>query len=151
MASLSENLIWDIRAFIYQHFAETTRAPSVDETATQFDLTHEQAASAFEELHQHHAIFLKPGTHNILMANPFSGIPTEFKVHANNKTYFANCAWDSLGIPAALHLDAEIEATCSQTEEPIQLKIKDGKISNSDALVHFLVPFKDWYNNLIFT
>jgi DNA-binding transcriptional MocR family regulator len=151
MASLSENLIWDIRAFIYQHFAETTRAPSVDETAAQFDLTHEQVASAFEELHQRHAIFLKPGTHNILMANPFSGIPTEFKVHANNKTYFANCAWDSLGIPAALHVDAHIEATCSQSTEPIKLSIKDGQISNSDTLVHFLIPFKDWYNDLLFT
>lgn len=151
MASLSENLVWEIRAFVYQHFVETTRAPTVDETATRWALTEGEAASAYELLHQRHAFFLEPGTHNILMANPFSGIPTKFEVLANDKTYFANCAWDSLGIPAALHVDAEIEATCSQSGDRIHLSIKDGQVSNSDALVHFLVPFKHWYNDLIFT
>jgi hypothetical protein len=72
-------------------------------------------------------------------------------VHANHKTYFANCAWDSLGIPAALHADAQIEAACAQTGEPIRLNIKDGEVSTSKALVHFLVPFRDWYNDLAFT
>ena len=55
------------------------------------------------------------------MANPFSGVETPFKVHANGKSYFANCAWDTLGIPAALHVDAEIEAACAQSGEPIRL------------------------------
>ncbi len=94
----------------------------VDETASHFALTHEEAASAYEELHRRHAIFLKPGTHDILMANPFSGVETPFKVHANNKTYFANCAWDSFGIPAALDVDAEIEAVCAQSGEPDSIK-----------------------------
>ncbi len=100
---MDEKTLWDIRAFVYQHFADTTRAPNVDESAIAFALTHEQAASAYEALHHHHALFLNPGTHDILMANPFSGIETPFRVQANGKTYFANCAWDSLGIPAALH------------------------------------------------
>ena len=143
--------IWDIRAFVYSHFAGTTHAPSVDETAAHFALTHEQAASAYEQLHARHAFFLKPGTHSIRMANPFSGVETQFKVHANDRTYFANCAWDSLGIPAALHADAQIEAVCSQTREPIHLSIKEGRVSNPGVLVHFLVPFKNWYDDLVFT
>ena len=151
MTSLNEGLIWDVRAFAYNHFAKTTHAPSVDETAAQFDLTHEKAASAYEQLHQRHAFFLAPGTHDILMANPFSGIETQFRVYANDQTYFANCAWDSLGIPAALHADAEIDAVCSQSGIPIQLSINDGKVSSPDALVHFLVPFKNWYDDLVFT
>ena len=145
------NNLWEIRAFVYDHFKETTRPPSVDDTAARFDLTNEEAVSAYEELHQRHAFFLNPGTHNILMANPFSAVETPFKVYVNNKTYFANCAWDSLGIPAALHSNAEIEAACSQSNQPIQLNIKDGKVSASDALVHFLVPFREWYNDLVFT
>lgn len=148
---MDENQVWDIRAFVYQHFAETTRAPSVDETAARFGLTHEEAASAYEELHQRHAFFLQPGTHDILMAFPFSGIKTPFKVHANGRTYFANCAWDSLGIPAALHADAEIEAVCAQSGETIHLTVGRRKVHDSDALIHFLVPFKDWYNDLPFT
>jgi hypothetical protein len=145
------NNLWEIRAFVYEHFKETTQPPSVDDTAARFGLPHEEAVSAYEELNQRHAFFLNPGTHNILMANPFSAVETTFKVHADGKTYFANCAWDSLGIPAALHTDAEIEAACSQSEQPIQLNIKGGKVSSSDILVHFLIPFHAWYYDLVFT
>jgi len=148
---MDENLIWEIRAFVYRHFAETTCPPHVDEIAARFALTHEQAVSAYEELHQRHAFFLKPDTHDILMANPFSGVETPFKVYANDKTYFANCAWDSFGIPAALHVDAEVEAACAQSGEPIRLSVADQQIHDSDALVHFLLPFRDWYKDLAFT
>ena len=90
-------------------------------------------------------------THEILMANPFSGVATPFKVHANGRTYFANCAWDSLGIPAALHTDAEIESACVQSGEPIRLRVMNQQAQGSEALVHFLVPFRDWYNDLTYT
>jgi len=148
---MDESLIWDIRAFVYRHFAETAHPATVDETASRFVLTHEQAVSAYEELHRHHAFFLKPSTHDILMANPFSGVETPFKVYTNNKTYFANCAWDSLGIPATLHVDAEVEAGCAQSGEPIRLNVVNQQVQDSDALVHFLLPFRDWYTDLTFT
>ena len=148
---MDENLVWDIRLFVYQHLAETTRPPRIVETAARYRLTLEEAASAYEELHQRHALFLQPDTHEILMANPFSGVETTFRVHTNNKTYFANCAWDSLGIPAALHVDAEVEAECAQSGEPIRLTVSGQQVLDSNALVHFLVPFKDWYGDLPFT
>ena len=85
------------------------------------------------------------------MANPFSGVETPFTVRANGKTYFANCAWDSLGIPAALHSDAEIEASCAQSGEPLHLRVSGGEVRGSEALVHFLIPFRDWYNDLTST
>ncbi len=151
MTTRAEDLLWEIRTFVYHHFAETTRPPAVQETAARFALALDEVASAYEQLHQRHAFFLEPGTHTISMANPFAGIQTQFEVYTNGKTYFANCAWDSLGIPAALHVDAQIKAVCSQTGAPIHLSIKDGQVSNSDVLVHFLVPFKHWYNDLVFT
>jgi len=148
---IDEDKLWEIRAFVYQHFAETARPPLVDETASRFALTHGQAALAYEVLHQRHAFFLEPGTHNVLMANPFSAVETDFKVHSNDKTYFANCAWDSLGIPAALHADAEIQAACAQSGKTIRLMVSRQQVQDSDALVHFLIPFKNWYNDLTFT
>jgi hypothetical protein len=148
---MNEEQLWEIRAFVYQHFAETTRPPRVEESASRFHLTHEAAVSAYEELHRRHALYLKPGTHEVLMANPFSGVETPFRVRANGKTYFANCAWDSLGIPAALHMDAEIEAACAQSGQPIQLRVAGQQVQGSNTLVHFLVPFREWYNDLTFT
>jgi hypothetical protein len=148
---MDEDKLWDIRTFVYSHFAETTCPPLVDETAARFDLTHDEAVSAYERLHQHHALYLKPGTYEILMANPFSGVETPFRVRANGRTYFANCAWDSLGIPAALHADAEIEASCAQGGEPIRVSVTGGQVLSSGALVHFLIPFREWYSDLAFT
>ena len=149
--SLPEQLLWEVRAFVYRTFAETTRAPSVDDTAAALALTREEAATVFEALHNRHAFFLAPGTHDILMANPFSNVETRFHVYTNGKTYFANCAWDSLGISATLHCDANVEAVCAQSRKSITLQVQDGQISESDVLVHFLVPFAHWYDDLVFT
>ncbi|MBK8824878.1 MAG: hypothetical protein IPN58_20435 [Anaerolineales bacterium] len=143
--------IWDVRAFVYQHFADTTHAPSVDETARHFNLSNEEAGEIYKELNNRHAFFLEPETLSIRMANPFSGIPTDFKVHANGKTYFANCAWDMLGIPAALHCDAVIDAVFTKSNEAVQLEIRDGKVTNGELLVHFPVRFAHWYDDLVFT
>lgn len=148
---MDENMLWVVRAFVYQHFGETTRPPSVEKTASYFGLAQEQTAELYDELHRRHALFLQPKTLDILMAFPFSGVETPFRVHANDKIYFANCAWDSLGIPAALHTDARIEASCARSGEPVWLQVTGGQIQGADALVHFLVPFREWYDDLPFT
>ena len=148
---MGDNKLWEIRAFVYQHLVDTTRPPRLDDVASRFTLSRDEAGSAYEELHRRHALYLKPGTHEILMANPFSGVETPFKVRVNEKTYFANCAWDSFGIPAALHAGAEIEASCARSGEPIHLRVSRGLVQGSEALVHFLIPFRDWYNDLTAT
>ena len=148
---MDENLVWQGRHFVYSHFADTTRPPSVGETATHFGISPEEASELYKELYIRHALFLDFDEMAIRMANPFSGIPTDFKVHANSKTYFANCAWDMLGIPAALHCDAVIEAVCTESDDLVQLEVKDGKVTNSELLVHFPLSFSRWYDDLVYT
>ncbi len=148
---MDDSLLWKIRHFVYGHFADTTHPPSVADTAHRFDISAEEAGEYYKELHNRHAFFLEPETLTIRMANPFSGIPTDFKVHADGKTYFANCAWDMLGIPAALHTDAVIEADCTESNEAVKLEVKDGKVTNGELLVHFPLPFARWYDDLVFT
>lgn len=146
-----DNVLWNVRHFVYSHIADTTRPPSVDETAIHFGISTEEASHLYKELHNRHAIFLDSGKMAIHMANPFSGIPTDFKVHANGKTYFANCAWDMLGIPAALHCDAVIYAVCTESNNTVQLEVRDGTITNNQLFVHFPLPFTRWYDDLVFT
>jgi len=148
---MTDTLLWHIRHFIYSHLVDTTLPPSVDETARHFNISIKETGALYKELADHHAIFLEPETLTVRMAWPFSGTPTDFKVHANGKTYFANCAWDMLGIPAALHSDATIEAVCTESNETVQLQIKNGQVSDSSPLVHFLLPFSRWYDDLVFT
>ena len=137
---MDDILLWQARAFIYKHFVDTARPPSVEETARHLGIAAEEAASLFSELHRRHAIYLEmsiddgqelTASHQpptIRMANPFSGFPTEFKVHANGKTYFANCAWDMLGIPATLHSDAAIDAPLAGSDHRFRLEIQSGRL-----------------------
>ena len=152
--STNDSLLWQVRHFVYNHFADTTLAPNKEETARHFNITVQDASELYKELHNRHAFFLDSETLTIRMANPFSGIPTDFKVHANGKTYYANCAWDMLGIPAALQADAAIEAVCTESNEVVHLEIRDGKVAQggaSNLLVHFPLPFARWYDDLTFT
>jgi len=148
---MNDTLLWQIRHFIYQHFADKTHPPSVDVTAAYFNISAKEATEYYKELHNRHAFFLDLETLTIRMANPFSGIPTDFKVHANGKTYYANCAWDMLGIPAALHADAVIEAVCTESNNTVKLEVKDGEVTNNELLIHFPLPFSHWYDDLVFT
>jgi len=150
-ASPDVNLFWDVRAFVYKHFAATAQPPSVNETAAHFDFGADEAIAIYQELNRRHAFFLEPGTLSIRIANPFSAVPTSFRVHAQGRSYWANCAWDALGIPAALHCDAIVEATYAGSEQPVTLTIRDGQVETVDAVAHFLVPFDRWYDDMVFT
>ena len=113
----NQDLVWSVRAFIYDFIVANERPPLVAETAEDMNLTRAEVHQIYSTLDARHAIFLEPGTHTIRMAHPFSGVPTSFRVHVAGRDYWANCAWDALGIPAALHADATIYASCSDTRE----------------------------------
>ncbi len=147
----NDSPLWQVRAFIYNHFADTTQPPTVEETARHFDISTEEASELYKELHNRHAFFLETETLTVRMAWPFSAVPTIFKVHANGKTYYANCAWDMLGIPVLLQSDAVVEAVCTESNDLVQLEIKNGQITNYDLLIHFPLPFSRWYDDLVFT
>ena len=93
------------------------------------------------------------------MAPPFSGIETAFRVNINSKTYYANCAWDALGIPAALHADGTVEAADGQTGEAadgqtgeaMTLTIREGKPLPEPCAIHFAVPAARWWEDIIHT
>ena len=165
---MDDFILWRVRHFVYNHFADTTLPPSIEDTSRHFNISTEEAGDYYKELHKRHAFYLEPETTSVRMAWPFSAIPTDFKVQANGKTYYANCAWDMLGIPAALHTDAVIDAVCTESNESVQLEIKNGNIApaavpgggesaqngyaaSSSLLVHFPLPFVRWYDDLVFT
>ena len=140
-----------IRHFVYKQFVAETRPPSILETAKAFALTEEEAKAAYQRLHAGHFFFLEPGTTDIRMANPLSAIPTNYKVRAGGKSYWANCAWDMLGLPAMLKREAIIEALFTDTQEPVEMTVCEGQIQPNEGLVHFSVPFRHWYDDLILT
>jgi hypothetical protein len=70
-----------------------------------------------------------------------------------------------LGIPATLasRSDAVIEAICTESNDRVQLEVRDGQIyaqaavlgggdfTLSELSIRFPLPFARWYDDLIFT
>jgi hypothetical protein len=146
----SELFDWTVRNAVYATILERSVPPTADETAMALGVSPDDVRSAYERLNSRHALFLTPGSHDVRMAHPFSGVPTAFRVEADGRTYRANCAWDTLGIPAALHADARIEAPIGDGES-MRFAIEAGQLKGWQGVVHFPLPFRRWYDDLIET
>ena len=85
------------------------------------------------------------------MAPPFSGVETPFRVKVQDKSYYANCVWDALGIATALHLDALIEASDGQSGEPMRLEVRNGQPTAQKCVIHFAVPAAHWWDDIVYT
>ena len=151
METTLTDLDYKIRTQIYHFFAEQCRAPAHPEIAALLQTENETVQAAFHKLHERHMLFLEPGTDSIRMANPFSAIPTRYRVTSAQKQWWANCAWDTLGIAAALHSDALIEARYPDGEETIRLQVENGAVDGKGNLVYFALPCRQWYADLVFT
>lgn len=151
MSDADQELFWQIRYFIFSTIVERERPPTTGETAFALKLDREFVQSAYQWLNDKHALFLDPGTLNVRMAHPFSALPTGYRVHTSGHTYYANCAWDSFGILAALRQDGVIEATRIGGQDTISIEVSDDRVYGHDEVIHFLLPFAQWYDDLVFT
>ena len=141
-----------IRNHLYASFVADGRAHTTAETAAALALEEDAVADAYRRLHDGHALVLDPGTTAVRMLNPFSAVETPHRVEARGRSWFANCAWDALGIPAALRADGTVRSTCPDCGEPLELEVRDGELVRGDGLlVHFVVPASRWWDDIAFT
>ena len=89
-------------------------------------------------------------TGEIRMANPFSAVPTPYRVLADDRWWYANCAWDAFGICAALHVDGLIETSCPDCAEEIAFA-RQRRPDDESLLFHCLVPRGRWWDDIVFT
>ena len=136
----------------YDTVARTTATPTTGEVATALHAPLADVEAAFRRLHAKRLLVPEPGDPSrIRMAPPFSGVKTDFRVRVEDKVYYANCSWDALGIPAALHRDAVVEATDGQTGEPITIEVRNAAPVPRPCVFHFAVPAARWWENIIDT
>lgn len=136
----------ELRNRTYARFVELGRAPAPGEVGDP-----EEVVPAWRRLHDGHALVLNPATDELRMANPFSAVPTAYRVHAGGRWWYANCAWDALGVCAALHADGRIESSCPDCGAPLAIKIRDKQPDNADLVFHCLVPARRWWDDIAFT
>jgi Alkylmercury lyase len=140
-----------LRNVTYGLFVELGRAPTADETAAVDGLERNEVVSGWRRLHEGHALVLDPGTDEIRMANPFSAVPTAYRVRAGGRSWYANCAWDAFGICAALGSDGVIDTSCPDCGEPLTVHVAGRRPDDPSLLFHCLVPAAAWWNDIAFT
>ena len=140
-----------LRNLTYKLFVELGRAPTVDDAATAIGSTPDDVWAGWQRLHEGHALVLQTHVREIRMANPFSAIPTAYRVLADNRWWYANCAWDAFGVCAALHADGRIETSCADCGAPITVEVRDQQPDDETLLFHCLIPAIRWWDDIAFT
>jgi hypothetical protein len=144
------NSLNEIRAAIYDAIVRSGQAPAPAQLAARLGLEEADVAAAYRALADAHVIVLRPGTLEIAWAPPFSAIPTAFRAAAGAMSWYAPCAWDAFGIPAALCRDAAIDARCAWSGEPIACGVADGR-AYGDGVIHLLVPAAHFWDDIAYT
>lgn len=120
-----------VRRRIFESFAATGSPPD----AAKLD------GDALAALERHHVVVLRDG--RIHMAHPFAGYRDGTRVDApDGRSWWGNCAWDGLGIVAALGLD---DATL--LSGGLTVHIRGGAIVDH-ALFHVAVPARHWWDDI---
>ena len=141
----------ELRNLTYRLFADLGRAPTAGEVAAAAGLTADEVRRGWRELHDAHALVLNDAGTELRMANPFSAVPTAYRVEADGRWWYANCAWDAFGVCAALHVDGRIETSCPDCGEAIAVGVRDGRPDDDSLLFHCLVPAQQWWEDIVFT
>ncbi len=140
-----------LRNETYRLFVALGRAPSADEVGAATGRSPSDVREGWRRLHEEHAVVLNAAGSEIRMANPFSAVPTAYRVQAGGRWWYANCAWDAFGICAALHVDGRIEASCPDCAEPLTVEVRGERPDATGLLFHCLVPAQRWWDDIVFT
>jgi Alkylmercury lyase len=121
----------ELRRKIMLAFAETGEPPTVADRAT------------LAALAEQHVVVLDDD--RIVMAHPFAGSDGDAVVESDGAMWWGNCAWDGLGIVAALGCD-----TATVTSTDVTVDVTDGEVEPGPVF-HVEVPTRRWWDDIAHT
>jgi Alkylmercury lyase len=141
---------WQVRRHVYDVAMHRGYPPLVAEISNNLNLSLEKIQAALQRLAAGRVLVLQPNTGEILMANPFSAVPTPFLVEVSGFSCYSNCIWDALGIPAMLKQDAHIKTACGDCGLGLELRVVNSQIQGDPSLIHFAIPAHHWWDDIVF-
>jgi hypothetical protein len=136
----------ELRRRTYAFFVGHGRAPAAAELGDP-----EEVVAGWRRLQDEHALVLNATANEPRMLNPFSAVPTAYRVQAGGRWWYGNCAWDAVGICAALHVDGRVETSCADCGESLAVEVRDAHVDDESLLFHCLVPARHWWDDIAFT
>ena len=143
-----------LRRFIYDHLLSRGLPPSTEQIGEHFGVSADDARQAIGSLKIGKTVLAHPTTGEIWMAGPFAARPSTYRVVGSRLAWWANCAWDMLGVMVIANEPVRVEAECTDCREPISIDASpDVGVGSGlgEMVVHFLVPARNWYEDIGFT
>lgn len=135
------------RVAVYDQLVRDGSAPDPLALAGRLGVTEAALAASYERLAEQRALVLDAGG-AIAMAIPFSAAPTDVRVAGPGVMWWANCAFDGLGIPAMLGCDGVVETACPHSGAPIVVAVSGGAVRSDGCVLHMAVPLAQWWDNI---
>jgi len=140
-----------LRIFVYDDIIAGGRPPSVAATAMRFGTSPAIAREALANLKIGKTILVDPRSGEIWMAGPFAAADTAYRVVGEKCEWWANCAWDMFGVAMIVNERVRVETRCTDCGAPMTILTDPSTAPTEDAVVHFLVPARRWYDDIGFT
>jgi hypothetical protein len=138
----------EVRRFIYDQVLKGGAVPTRAAIASATGASLAESALSLERLAAAHVVVLgRDG--EVLMANPFSAVPTPFAVSARGHAWYGNCIWDAMGIAAMLRTEALIEASCGCCGTAMALRVPED-CKRDERVAHFAIPAAHFWDDIVF-
>jgi hypothetical protein len=140
-----------LRQHIYAAVTEHGKLPSIAELCDRTDEGASEVRDSLARLASGRIVVLQPDSGEILMAPPFSAVPTPFVVETSRHWSYANCAWDAIGVPIMLREEARITSSCGCCGASVTLDVATERPPFARDATHFAVPASQWWHDLVYT
>lgn len=140
-----------LHEFIISSFLKNQRPPTARDIATRFESDATTARQGLRALADYHGVVLHPQSDEVWVAHPFSAAPTTCIVTSGHRKWWGNCAWCSLGV---MHLAGGTSTLTTRTGaigDEVSVTVRDGQLLDTDFVIHFPVPMRHAWDNVIYT
>ncbi|MBD0285056.1 MAG: alkylmercury lyase family protein [Flavisolibacter sp.] len=136
---------------ILKYIIDNGFAPDVETLSEMLKAKGSEVEQGLYALQEYHGVVLHPNEPKVWVIHPFSLAPTNFLIRSAKGVWWGNCAWCSLGIAALLKEDLTITTRLGAYDEQIVIHITDGEVLENNLYIHFPIPMKKAWDNVIYT
>ena len=143
----------EVRIAIARSIKTRGTVPTIAAVAAELGKDIETVDASFARMIEGHVFIARKDSHEIFTYNPFCAEPTDFFVTAAGRVWFGICAWDALGIPAALGEAGGVETQCPDCDESLVVEVDadGGTELQTWTVMQVGVPARDFWKDIYFT
>jgi hypothetical protein len=143
----------EVRIAIARSIKTGGKVPTIAAVAADMAQDVATVDASFARMIEGHVFIPRMDSHEIFTYNPFCAERTDFFVTAAGRIWFGICAWDALGIPAALGEAGVVETHCPDCDESLVVEVDadGGTELQTWTVMQVGVPARDFWKDIYFT